>query len=156
MRASVIFNAEITAAIADVEATRGVRIAAVDVFGRFDAVARDGLDVRGDGSLVLTTDYLGGLFSLAGVHPTRTGHALVANAFIDAINTRFGAAIPPVDLARVAARHPLVGSRFRPAGEAPFGLFGDGGASVENAFDRLERHADDIAEELADEIADLF
>ena len=31
-----------------------------------------------------------GIFSLDGVHPTRTGNALIANAFIDAINTRFG------------------------------------------------------------------
>jgi len=29
----------------------------------------------------LTTDFLGGIFSLDGVHPTNTGYAIVANAF---------------------------------------------------------------------------
>ena len=38
--------------------------------------------------------YLGGIFSLDGVHPSNIGHAMVANAFIDVINSGFGKAIP--------------------------------------------------------------
>ena len=39
----------------------------------------------------------GGAFSLDGVHPTARGYAVVANEIIAAINTGFGANIPPVD-----------------------------------------------------------
>ena len=66
----------------------------------------------------------GGLFSLDGIHPTRTGHALIANAFIDAIDLKFGEVIPHVDVQRIASHDLWVGNRFRPAGEAPFGLIG--------------------------------
>ena len=97
-------------------------IAFVDAFALFDQFRQSGVDVRGDGSLVLTTHYLGGLFTLDGVHPTRTAHALIANAFIDAMNTQLGDSIAPVDVAGVARRDPFVGNRFPPAGEPPFGL----------------------------------
>ena len=40
--------------------------------------------------------YLGGIFSLDGVHPSDIGHAIVANAFIDVINSGFGKAIPSI------------------------------------------------------------
>src|SRR6202035_3443947 len=40
----------------------------------------------------------GGVFSYDGVHPTPFGYAFVANAFIDAINAKFGAQIPEADL----------------------------------------------------------
>jgi lysophospholipase L1-like esterase len=152
VRATVVaFNAEIAAAIADVEARRGVRIVPVDLFAGFDALIA-GVDLDGDGTVDLTNRYLGGVFSLDGIHPTRTGNALVANAFIDAINARFGEAIPRVDVARVARRDPLARSPFRPSGEAPFGLFAEPAdqveASFERAFERIEDRLDDIADEL--------
>jgi hypothetical protein len=40
----------------------------------------------------------GGLFSLDGVHLTPKGYAITANEFIKAINTRYGATIPQVDV----------------------------------------------------------
>lgn len=160
VRATVTaFNAEIAAAIADVEARRGVTIAAVDLFAGFDTLAR-GVDLDADGAPDLTTRYLGGIFSLDGVHPARTGNALVANAFIDAINARFGETIPRADVARVAGRDPLARSRFRPAGEAPFGLFADPDDQVEaffeRTFERVEADADDLRDALIDELTDLF
>ena len=125
-RATVIaMNAKIADAIADVEARRGVEIAPVDIFSLVDQMA-GGVDVDGDGASDLTTGYLGGIFGLDGIHPTRTGNALLANAFIDAINRRFGEAVPPVDVARVALHDPLVNNQYRPVGEPPFGLIGDG------------------------------
>ena len=42
----------------------------------------------------------GGAFSLDGVHLTPLGNALLANAFIDAINTKYGASIPRVEATR--------------------------------------------------------
>ena len=56
----------------------------------------------------LTTDFLGGLFSLDGIHPTNTGYAIVANEFIRVFNTQFDADIPPVSVAQIAKDDPLV------------------------------------------------
>jgi len=97
----------------------------------------------------LTTGYLGGIFSLDGIHPTRTGNALIANAFIDAINQRFGDAIPAVNVARVALGDPLVDNGFRPAGEVPFGVIGpDDGNDLQDFFvkvaDQVSRGARDF------------
>jgi lysophospholipase L1-like esterase len=59
-------------------------------------VATTGIQV---GGVTLTEDFLtGGLFSYDGVHPNAIGYALVANLFIEAINDKFGAEIPPVNL----------------------------------------------------------
>jgi len=56
----------------------------------------------------LTTEFLGGVFSLDGIHPTDTGHAILANEFIRVLDTAFAAGIPPVSLERVAQDDPLV------------------------------------------------
>jgi len=146
------FNGEIAAAVADTERARGVGIALVDLAARFRDIAA-GVDVDDNGSIDLTTRYLGGIFSLDGIHPTRTGNALVANAFIDAINARFGEHIPAVNVARVAAHDRLAHSRFRPAGEAPFGLIRDDqGSDVEGYFQtifaRVENGANDLGKRL--------
>src|SRR5207247_2326377 len=108
------FNDEIAAAIADTERTRGVVIAPVDLFTGFDQLGASGVDLNADGTPDLTTRYLGGIFSLDGIHPTRTGNALIANTFIEAINARFGESIPHVDVARVAAPDPLAHSPSGP------------------------------------------
>ncbi len=42
----------------------------------------------------LTTNILGGLFSLDGVHPSNIGHALVANEFIRTMNQAFNMNVP--------------------------------------------------------------
>lgn len=72
----------------------------------------DGVQV---GSHALTTDFFGGIFSLDGVHPTNTGQALVANAFLRALRARFGLDVPPIDAAAIADADPLVFD----AGDAP-------------------------------------
>ncbi len=56
----------------------------------------------------LTTDFLGGIISLDGIHPTNTGWALVANRVIHTLNAQFAAGIPPVALEGVAVQDPLV------------------------------------------------
>src|SRR5690606_29379380 len=40
----------------------------------------------------------GGLFSLDGIHPNSRGHAIIANAHIDAINEKFHAKLPKVNV----------------------------------------------------------
>src|SRR4030095_9331196 len=87
------YNAEIPAAIDAFEARSGLRVARVDLHALFQDAAH-GLDVDGDGAADLTTEFLGGLFGLDGINLTRTGQAVVANAFIAAIDDRFGAIVP--------------------------------------------------------------
>jgi lysophospholipase L1-like esterase len=160
IRATVAgFNDEIAQAIADVERTRGVAIAPVDVFALVDRFL-DGIDVNGDGTADVRGGYLGGLFSLDGVQPTRTGYAVLANAFIEAIDARFGESIPTVRLARVARRDPLAHSRFRPAGEPPFGVIDPGSQDVASSFDllfqRIEDDAADFGSEIEEALSDFF
>lgn len=51
------------------------------------------------GGVTYTSSFLtGGLFSYDAVHPTAFGYAYIANLFIDAINSKFGGNIEPVDL----------------------------------------------------------
>lgn len=57
---------------------------------------------------VLTTAFLGGIFSLDGVHPTYTGQAIVANAFIQKMNEFWELQIPQVNVDEVAASDPLI------------------------------------------------
>jgi len=44
----------------------------------------------------VTTDYLGGGFSLDAVHPSNLGHAILADAFIETANNAYGLGIPPL------------------------------------------------------------
>lgn len=57
-------------------ATKGLRIAGVNYSSAF---------------------VTGGVFSLDGVHPNQRGYAIIANAFIKAINEKYNATIPEVD-----------------------------------------------------------
>jgi phospholipase/lecithinase/hemolysin len=66
----------------------------VDIDGLFRASAATPPVI---GGVTLTLSYLGGLFSLDGVHPSNIGHALIANAFIATINAAFGMSVPPID-----------------------------------------------------------
>jgi len=151
------FNAEIAAAIAETEQAHGVTIAPVDMFAIFDRLEASGVDLNGDGVQDLDTHYLGGIFSLDGIHPTRTGNALIANAFIDAINARFGESIPHVDVGRVATRDPLAHSRFRPTGEVPFGVIGDSeNDDLESFFTKEFTRIEDGVGDIRDRLDNFF
>jgi lysophospholipase L1-like esterase len=61
--------------------------------------------------VTLNIGVLGGLFSLDGIHPSNTAHALLANLFLDSLNKHYGASLPLLPLATlnvVAARDPFV------------------------------------------------
>jgi hypothetical protein len=76
----------------------------VDINALFTQVASNGLTVNG---YTGTTAFLGGFFSLDGIHPTNTGYAVVANKFIDTMNSSLKTTIPDVALGPVAAADPL-------------------------------------------------
>jgi lysophospholipase L1-like esterase len=78
----------------------------VDVNAILSEYDRSGVAIPGVGTI--TTSYLGGLFSLDGIHPSATGHALVAAAAVDAINAKYGTSLARPNVAAIAATDPQV------------------------------------------------
>lgn len=102
--------ATVSAAVDDYNAiivSEAARVGAtvVDIKGLFAQVKARGYVV---GGRRITADYLGGVFSLDGVHPTNTGYAVVANEFIKTMNANVAAGIPPVSVEQVAKTDPLI------------------------------------------------
>jgi hypothetical protein len=75
-------------------------MAVAETAGVFDAVANNPPIIAG---VPITTRFLGGLFSLDGVHPSNFGQGLAAMVFIDALNARYGLAIPRMEGAHLGA-----------------------------------------------------
>jgi lysophospholipase L1-like esterase len=76
----------------------------VDINALFKQVSTSGLTING---YTGTATFLGGFFSLDGIHPTNTGYAVVANKFIDTMNSAISSKIPDVALGPIAAVDPL-------------------------------------------------
>jgi lysophospholipase L1-like esterase len=110
--AGVLTAAEVATVQAQVKSFNQVIAAAataagatlVDINALFAKVSSSGLTVNG---YTGTNAFLGGFFSLDGIHPTNTGYAVVANTFIDAMNAAIKTSIPDVPLAPIAAVDPL-------------------------------------------------
>ena len=97
--------------------------ALVDTHGIFDYLSSNPLNLFG---VTLTTRFLGGLFSLDGVHPSNIGQGLAAFFFIEALNQRYGAAIPQIDgytLFQLTATDPFID---KDGDGRPTGRFGAG------------------------------
>ena len=62
----------------------------------------------------LSSDYLGGLFSLNGIYPGAAGHGAIANLLLEILNARFGTSYAPIDLGELAAVDPV--AAYRAAG----------------------------------------
>jgi len=61
------------------------------------------------GNFQMTSSYVtGGAFSLDGVHPSARGYALIANLFVNAINSKYTATLRTVDLAQYPIQYPAV------------------------------------------------
>jgi hypothetical protein len=87
----------------------------VDV-STFDAgLVQNGATINGYHA---TTAFLGGLFGLDGLHPTNTGYALLANEFIDTMNTSLNTKFAEVNVSAIAAADPYFGPNIKPAGSA--------------------------------------
>ena len=78
--------------IRTVAAAHGMAVA--DTAWIFDALAANPPVIAGR---TITTRYLGGLFSLDGVHPSNFGQSIAAFVFIDALNSHYGLNIPQLD-----------------------------------------------------------
>lgn len=65
----------------------------------YTSLSTTGIEVNGVG---FNANYLSGnFFSLDGIHPTSQGYGIVANEFIKAINSKYGASIPQVDVSAI-------------------------------------------------------
>jgi lysophospholipase L1-like esterase len=84
------YNASIKA-IADAKG-----LAFVDAKAIMDKLSTTGIAAN---NFTVKAEYVfGGAFSLDGVHPSPRGYALIANAFIDAINAKYSSTFKKVDL----------------------------------------------------------
>lgn len=87
---------DFNAVIKQVAAENGMGVA--DIHQLFEDIASNPPVFLG---IPLSTRYIGGVFSLDAVHPSNIGQAIVANTFINAINTTYGSSIPPHSLAEL-------------------------------------------------------
>ena len=77
----------------------------VDIYSLVNGLAAHGAVV---GGRKLTTGFMGGFFSLDGVHPTNTGYAIIANEFIKTMNQSLGTNISLVSVEQVSETDPLI------------------------------------------------
>ncbi len=95
---TIAFNDKIKAAAA--AATD--RVAVADVYKAYKDLATDALAGKfySANGVTVTPSFAppGGMFSEDAVHPNSRGYAFTANVFIEAINAKFGAVIPKVNL----------------------------------------------------------
>ncbi|GAX59204.1 glucosamine 6-phosphate synthetase [Candidatus Scalindua japonica] len=90
------------------ETAAGLGMPVVNINALFNQIAANPPSPFG---LTLTTRFLGGIFSLDGVHPSNFAHAVIANAFIQTINSSFNANIPLIsnnDLLQILITDPFV------------------------------------------------
>jgi lysophospholipase L1-like esterase len=87
----------------------------VDIHTYLGSLVENGITIN---NYPATTAFLGGLFSLDGIHPTNTGYALIANQYIQAINAGMNTRIAPVDVSSIASSDPLFGPNIKPVGMA--------------------------------------
>ncbi len=92
------YNTTIAAQAASVGGT------VVDINALFNGIKTTGITING---FPATANYLGGLFTLDGIHPTNTAYALVANKVIDTLNTSIHTSIADVNVSVVASTDPL-------------------------------------------------
>ena len=95
-------NTAYNTAIAQVASSTNA--AFVDVHQLFVTAATSGVPVNPPTCCALTLN--GGLVSWDQLHPSYTGYAVIANAWITAINSKFGTSIPQVNVANAYAADP--------------------------------------------------
>jgi lysophospholipase L1-like esterase len=78
----------------------------VDIHALVDQIYANGYRLPGT-NIVLTTDFLGGLFSLDGIHPTDTGYGVIANEFIRKMDEFYQLKIPQANVLAIFLTDPL-------------------------------------------------
>ncbi|HEX4278188.1 MAG TPA: hypothetical protein VHZ74_22695 [Bryobacteraceae bacterium] len=60
------------------------------------------------GTGTVTGDYFGGFYSMDGIYPGGTGHALIANDILSFLNSTYHQNFPPVDVKSIATTDPAI------------------------------------------------
>jgi lysophospholipase L1-like esterase len=89
----------------------------VDMHAGLLNLAQNGTTINGT---PVTFQYLGGVFSLDGVHPSNTGYALVANMILQSLNSSLKTSFPLVDVGAIAAVDPLFPANMSEQPYIPF------------------------------------
>jgi len=110
---------------------KGANATLVDINALFAKVVASGLTING---YTGTAAFLGGFFALDGIHPTNTGYAVIANAFIDTMNSSINTKIPDVALEPVAAADPFWPPNLAalPAARRPMLIPANAGKSIDD------------------------
>jgi len=96
-------NAQYNTAIGQAASDTGAAL--VDIHATFAQIeAAGGVPINPPKCCSLV--YRGGFFSLDGLHPSNTGYALIANVFIQTLNSAYGLGIPQVNVGAVYATDP--------------------------------------------------
>jgi lysophospholipase L1-like esterase len=96
-------NTQYNGAIAQAATETGAAL--VDIHGLFAQIAAAG-GVPVNPPKCCSLVYRGGLTSLDGLHPSNTGYALIANAFIAQLNTSYNLGLAPVNVGAIYATDP--------------------------------------------------
>jgi hypothetical protein len=112
----------------------------VDIHPLVNQIRARGYKVNGQ---TLTNAFLGGLFSLDGIHPTNTGYAVVANQFIQTLDSNRGAKIPLVNVSAIAETDPLIPPFTAPASAAARSLQNHVTAASAQSIVTVLNHAKD-------------
>lgn len=97
-------NAAYNVAIGQAATDTGAAL--VDIHAVFAKIAAQGGYPASANPPCCSLVYRGGLTSLDGLHPSNTGYAVIANAFIDTLNAAYNLGIPDVDVHAVYLNDP--------------------------------------------------
>ncbi len=89
--------------IKNAAAANATRLALADIDASFTAFVTAKAAVANGVTLTPNINPPTGIYSEDGMHPNTRGYGFIANMFIDAINAKFGASVPKVNLAKLGA-----------------------------------------------------
>jgi len=96
----------LNAAITNVASENGATL--YDLQGYLHAIRLSGTKA---GAVTVTAKYLGGFYSLDGVYPGATGHALIANDILSLLNRTYGRSFPLLDAGSIANADPAAAGK---------------------------------------------
>jgi hypothetical protein len=91
-----------------VSAARECGVQVYDLRALFRRVKYEGYNT---GTRMMAGEYLGGFYSLNGYYPGATGHALIANELLHALNVNYGSDFPQVNIGDVCRSDPVAAYR---------------------------------------------
>ena len=137
--------ASLNKVIMAVAAEQGATVYDLGAF--FRKLNRGGVAV---GSRTLTSDFLGGFYSLNGYYPGKTGHALIANELLTHINSSYGTTFEMINVLSVMKTDPV--ADYRPADGPDYSTLAGAAASAVSTLKTWSTMASFLANAVVDTI----